>query len=363
MICRTFIFRCLAWLMVTIPFCCRAQQEGELADTVPLRILALGNSYSIDALAYVPEVMASSYPNVDFTMTILYYAKRSIANHYHHLSDQLKYEPMTWKDGKWHLIVSYVEQGVRLEDMFVDQTWDYVVLQEYSLLSDDYSNCFSPDGSVDYLQGLIDACRGFGHEGKFAWLMFPAYPATSYSALHQNGDAMMNGIIDAGKHVMEDHPDITLLMPCGTALHNARKTYLNKCGTCSSHEMFFEDNKHLQAGIGPLIEAYAVVMSLMGTDGEYPYLETIRWPRYKHGVNEGLTPDNEELARLCAIKAIDDPYHYGSPVAVEDIHAEGRQTWDDVYTIDGRLVRQNAKNLDDLPPGIYIAGHRKVIVQ
>ena len=357
------IFTCLMWLMTAIPFCCMAQQQDESTDTIPLRILALGNSYSIDALAYVPKVMASCYPNVDLTLEILYYAKRSIDNNYHHLNDQLKYEPMIWKGGKWHLISSYAKQGIRFEDAFVDQTWDYVVFQEFSLFSDDYSKCFSPDGTIDYLQGLIDACRSFGHEGKFAWLMFPAYPATSFSALHQNGDAMMNGIIDAAKRVMEDHPDITLLMPSGTALHNARKTRLNNYGTCSTHEMFFEDNKHLQAGIGPLIEAYAVVMSLMGTDGDYPFLETIRWPRYKHGTEEGLNPEDEELARLCAIKAVDDPWHYGPPVAVEDIYGNDQPTTGDVYTIDGRLVLHNAQNLDGLPAGIYITGHRKVVVK
>ena len=59
-------------------------------------------------------------------------------------------------------------------------------------------------------------------------------------------------------------------------------------------------------------------------------------------------------------------YYYGSLTAdvvagIRDVQPRAATPADNVYTLDGRLVRRHAKSLEGLPRGIYIVGGKKVV--
>jgi hypothetical protein len=53
----------------------------------------------------------------------------------------------------------------------------------------------------------------------------------------------------------------------------------------------------------------------------------------------------------------------GEPTSVDKI-ADGENLLpNDVYSIDGRMVRKNATTMEGLPKGLYIRGGKKVVVK
>ena len=270
-----------------------------------MRILSVGNSYSMDALSYLPEIAKLYSPNVEVTIGILYYAGATIGEHYAGLT----YELLLYKDGAWTSQASKtLEYAVGLED------WDLVTLHQASQYSDNYASRYfvgrtSTAGQDDLLLGLINKIKGYGYSGQFGWLMTPAYPAGNTSDLGNTQDAMMDGIIDFAENVMANYTDMKVLLPCGDALMRARKSTQFEGIT---NEFFYTDNLHLNRGIGAYIEACAVYEVLLGFNGGCQLQTNLAWAKeaYAHGTETGMTLNNESGAISVAMDAVLEPYSY-----------------------------------------------------
>ena len=122
-----------------------------LAPSGKLRLLAIGNSYTADALAYLPYILQQVAPDIDVTIGICYKSGSTLQNHYEkgiveHAPYEIYYK---WKNGgpwcdahdHWSFGLSYV---------FGNEPWDVVLLQQGSTQSYDYKN-YQP-----YLDYIID---------------------------------------------------------------------------------------------------------------------------------------------------------------------------------------------------------------
>lgn len=283
--------------------------------TDTLRVLSIGNSYSLDALSYVPFIMKAVAPEIYLKLGIMYIGGGGL-NAFYNALDSTTYAPISdglatsfryfWSHGAhaWN-----VRREATMSEVLASEAWDVIALQQQSNMSRDYST-YQP-----YLNQIIewvDERATWQHE--YAWLITPSYPdGLDRLAPDTTSVQMFERILECVRNVQSD-TGIDLLLPCGTAIQNARTTPLDSLGDFG--HLF--DHLHLQDGIPCLIEAYAATATLLARYGlsDRVWTDTTwidqQWLLMKNiqeinGTPVGMSEENRAVAKLCAIKAIENP--------------------------------------------------------
>lgn len=283
--------------------------------TDTLRVLSIGNSYSLDAFSYVPYIMKAVAPEIYLKLDIMYIGAGRLDEFYNAL-DSTTWAPVD--AGRPTSFIHYWSHAampwdgvddVPMTDVITTQPWDVIVLQQQSNASRDYST-YQP-----YLNQIIewlDEKVTWQHE--YAWLITPSYPDNlPRLAPDTTSVQMFERILDCVSNVQAD-TGIELLLPCGTAIQNARTTSLDSLGDLG--HLF--DYLHLQDGIPCLIEAYVATAALLERYGlsERVWSDTtwIDWPwllarniQEINGEPVGMSEENRAIAKQCAIKALENP--------------------------------------------------------
>ena len=259
-----------------------------------LRVLAIGNSYTVDALYYTNQILAGA--GIDNTTYSVYYLHYSGATleHWWNVAAQEDSLEMSFCAGQR----MPVETGT-LKDLLA-QDWDVITFQQYSGYSINYKT-FNP-----WLRQLIDFVKQNcpNKEVTFAWQMAWSYndivepSMSSYNRWLLIGLAIKQMIVSDG---------IDLIIPVGTAIQNARNTSLN------GESQLTCDGKHLDIGIGRYIAActwlqtiFAPVysFSVLG-NGAIPPMGECPPQRF---VSEPVTKENSLIAQQCAVNAVLQPF-------------------------------------------------------
>lgn len=247
-----------------------------------LRILAIGNSFSEDAVennlwnlldeAGIPAVVAN-----------LYIGGCSLERHWNNsVADAAEYRYRKVRGGK--MAERY---GVRLSEALAEEAWTHVSFQQASGLSGLVST-YEP-----YLTGLVGYVKGFVPEGTvFAFHQTWAYSCDSdhpeFPVYGKNQDTMYQRIVNAVSSTLAAHPEITLLIPSGTAIQNGR--------TSSLGDTFNRDGFHLDYHFGRYTAActwFAALTGLRASD--------CRWRP------ESVPEETAVICRKAADLAIDQP--------------------------------------------------------
>lgn len=272
--------------------------------TDTLRVLSIGNSFSLDALSYVPFIMKAVAPEVYLKIGVMYIGAGSLEDFNNALdTNGFRYY---WSYGAqpWDERVN-----VSMAEIIDSQPWDVITLQQMSSLSRDYST-YQP--YLNQIIAWLDSHDSNGHER--GWLITPSYPdGLDRLAPDTTSVQMFERIVESVQCVQRD-TGIELLLPCGTAIQNARTTPLDSLGNFGH---LFE-YLHLQDGIPCLIEAYAATAALLARFGlsDRVWTDTTwvdqQWLSAKNvqeinGAPVGMSEENRAIAKQCAIKAIENP--------------------------------------------------------
>ena len=220
----------------------------EAPDT--LRILAIGNSFSEDAVennlwnlldaAGIPAVVAN-----------LYIGGCTLERHYNNsVADAPEYRYRKVRGG-----VTTEKYGVRLSEGLSDEPWTHVSFQQASGVSGLVST-YEP-----YLTQLVGYVKGFVPEGTVlafhqTWAYAKGSDHPEFPVYSKNQDTMYKRIMNAASSALADHPEITLLIPSGTAVQNGRTSALG--------DTFTRDGFHLDYGFGRYTAACAWFAALTG---------------------------------------------------------------------------------------------------
>ena len=230
-------------------------QGPEVPDT--LRILAIGNSFSADAVEQnLWELFhAAGIPAVIGNIS----APGSYLSHHCNRMESGAPEYRFFKrTGEGATVL----ENQTFLDGLLDESWDYVSLQQASDLSG------LPDTFFPYLPRLV----AFIQEHSKAQIAFHqtwAYPSTStQAAFAQYGNeqmAMYEAIMEAVLHAVTEC-GIEVVIPCGTAVQNAR--------TCLG-DTLNRDGLHLELNYGRFLAACVWYETFSGKDvRENPYCPT-----------------------------------------------------------------------------------------
>lgn len=263
-----------------------------LSDGAEIKILAIGNSYTIDGVEYLDEIASAS--TIDMTKFAVYQCVKSSGSLTTWV-DQYEADTTIWAERKVGLAQASVTSGTLKQ--ILSQDWDIIVLQQVSGDAIDYST-FNP--SLRKLIGYIrESCTN--QNVCIAWQLVWAYYSTFGNPPY--GVDRYNAICKACKQMIADN-GIDVVIPTGTAIQNARNTSLN-----TDHELT-RDGSHLSYGVGRYVAACTWFCRLLTPIFNVPILgnsavHTVTEEEKSMSTYEtsDVTADNNLLCQKCAFYA------------------------------------------------------------
>ncbi len=186
----------------------------------PLRVLAIGNSFSVDALE---QEMFELVKAADREILIgnLYIGGCSIDRHLKNMKEDLaeySYRKINI-EGRADTIAN-----CKLSYALSDEKWDYITFQQSSPISGQYESFANVPELISLVRTAV------GPEPTFLWHMTWAYSPDSkhdgFANYGKDQTAMYNAIVECAQRVLADNPELKGIIPCGTAIQNARTSAL-----------------------------------------------------------------------------------------------------------------------------------------
>lgn len=214
-----------------------------------LRVLAIGNSFSADALEHHFYPVCRS-GGVEVVATNLYIPSCTLRDHLRHMqADDAAYSARRVVGD-----TVLVTEGVSLSAVMQQEPWDFVTLQQASHYSGLWST-YTP-----YLGALIDSIRSRCPLARVCWHQTWAYPASSRVKsfaryYHHSQQEMYDSIHACTQRVMSRY-DIDVLIPTGSAIQQARQTSLG--------DTFNRDQLHLNRSYAQWLASLVWYRALTG---------------------------------------------------------------------------------------------------
>lgn len=267
-------------LLTLFVLCLSVSAAAAQKDT--LRVLAIGNSFSQDAVEQNLHEIALE-DGQEMIIGNMYIGGCSLERHYGNaLNGSRDYQyRKVGTDG-----VRHNTKGVTLDEALADESWDIVTFQQSSPLSG-FIDSYEP-----YLGGLVKYVRKRTKPGvRLMWHQTWAYAA---GAVHphfpdygRDQKKMYGMIMEAsGKACVKYGFDV---IPVGTAIQNLRKTF--------SRENCTRDGYHLNNGVGRFTAALTWYEAISG--------HSVEGGKFKPAV---ITDSLAVAARLSAHAAVQNPY-------------------------------------------------------
>ena len=251
------------------------------SQTDTLKVLAIGNSFSEDA---VEEHLSQLAQAEGLTVVIgnMYIGGCSLERHVNNLRGNLpeyRYRKFDPKGSMKEI------NGYTLEKVLAEEDWDYISVQQVSSFSG------MPETYSPWLPELVDFVKARVPDAEIMFHMTWAYaPNSDHGAFVNYGKDQMkmyNAIVSA---VWQEAPKvgIDLIIPSGTAIQNARTSFLGNDLT--------RDGYHLKRHIGRYIAACTWLEAVLGVN-----------PVGNSYCPEGITPEECKAAQKAAHKAVKKP--------------------------------------------------------
>lgn len=277
-----------------------------------LKVLDIGNSYTQDAQAYLPQIIEASGIDSDFS---LYRAFRPSAsfktwvdcwNDADNESYSIDFCAGTSLDG----ISGYgsASDGALFRKVLQSVKWDIILIHQVSTYSNDYS-LWEGNGAGGYLQDLIRIIRMTNPQATIGYLMTHSYRGTYWANSEGSSLLRWRNTAEATRQLKLEY-GIDFIIPYGTAVQNLRASSLN-----DSYE-FSEDGTHMGAGLGDYVAGCCYFESLLAPRyGVSIWGNTFRLTNLDEGVGgrKNITDQTAIVAQKAAILATLDMWNVSDP--------------------------------------------------
>lgn len=321
-----------------------------------LRMLCIGNSFSLDGTAYLGEMMVDAgIPTDSFGIYCAVKAGASLEYWWQQYKRDAPIEEFLYMGGRLHTSIDATGSShpgkVTLREV-LREPWDVIVVQQCVALSD------QPDTFEPYLTSLIQAIRQECPRGKevtIAWQMVWSKGEASAGGPH--GEAGWKRIVETARSAC-DQAGITTIIPTGTAIQNARLRQ-----AFAHTDALTRDGLHLLYGVGRYLAALTWYETICRPifalpaplpSGKIQEMDAAKSPA------EPVTGENYALCHRCALDAVSHPFDLtdeeGNLVIREKgyyriLEAQERG----VYLINGMKVQEIPAE------GIYILNGKKYL--
>lgn len=286
-----------------------------------IRLLAIGNSYTDDALSYVPFIMKNM--GIDIEIGIMMQSSSSLEMHVENWENQNAVYYLRYYNGS----SSWQDLGLKsIQNVLSEYRWDLISLQQSS------QTAFSWEKYQPWCNRLINYITNYvNYNIKFIWYQPMARPAQINSGVNWSDEVITEHYVNtaqSSKRLFEETL-VQHVVPIGTAIQNARTItavkvlgdYVDNANNTSGYGYLTpNDGVHLQEGFPCQIAAYTFVLSLLslcGFSDKSILGETTRataeWATSKnipspHGEYIDTTDEYAIIAQKCAVMAVKKPY-------------------------------------------------------
>ena len=261
-----------------------------------LKVLAIGNSFVDDPMAYFDKIIRSS--GIDRSNLCVYSAVKSSASldYWANVCDDSTIVSLHRRSG---LLEMPVVEGPLTE--ILAQDWDVVSVQQVSTLAQDTTKLLP---SLPYLVNVIRS-KCPNKDVVIAWQQVWSFwnEAKGMAASIQNWQNI-NVVV---KHTL--YYGVDIVIPTGTAIQNARGTTLN-----TPHGLL-RDDKHLAYGAGRYVAACTWFEALIAPVFDVSVVgntavHAITYNEQNNSIYETVpvTNENRTLCQQCAAAAVSHPY-------------------------------------------------------
>ena len=239
-------------LLLLLCLCLPAHaQVDSLARDSIVRVLAVGNSFSQDAVEqYLWELADEA--GVRMIIGNAYRGGQGFRSHWIDVTEQNNtFEYRKVVDGQ-----RTNSPRRSLESIITDEPWQYVTFQQVSQESG-LTTTFEPylTNLIEYAQGLQtnpDAVYGY-HQ---TWAYSHDSTHGGFANYGNRQDVMYDSICAAVQYATAQHPELRFVVPSGTAIQNARTTWLG--------DNMNRDGYHLDLKMGRYTAACAWLETITG---------------------------------------------------------------------------------------------------
>ncbi len=294
-----------------------------------LKVLMIGNSFADDTINYAYEIAKSAgIPEENILVADIYIGGCVLDTHWANAQSnapayRFGLEREGWFDGS-----SYnnwtMEQAIKYAE------WDFITLQQGSAGSGIESSYSNLQNLMDYVLGIATDETNNPNANpnvKLVWHQTWAYaqntPNSGFSSYGNNQMTMYNSI-QSCLQTQVLTKDFAAIIPNGTAIQNARTSYIGDSLTRDEYD-------HLSYDAGRYIAAMGLVGVLTGRD-----MSTVTWKPTDSGFNY---PMNDKMIAMCKeswANAVASPYEITDskylPESISDIF-EGDGTKESPYLI------------------------------
>lgn len=219
----------------------------------PLRILAIGNSFTKCTMAYVGR-LCNNLGVTNVTIQRLYRDGSSLKGWCgKDTANPAKNVDLTATLTTYDVVIASgdTRKGNGTLAQILNHQWDYIMLQQVSTDADDYTT-YEP-----YLSELIDYILTYcpNKDVRFIWNLTWQVSGAAYS-----------DIVSAVKTMMEEHGhSFDIIVPTGTAMQNVRATTIAQSTNINggSANNFTRDGKHINGGVGDYVLACTFYTSVI----------------------------------------------------------------------------------------------------
>ncbi len=216
-------------------------EEYTLDFSKNLKVLAIGNSFSVDGMEYLYKI-ANDYGVPNITLGILYIPGASLSTHVNSITNSLNnYVYYKNTNDIW----SYNNSNSSLLYGLIDEDWDIITIQQvsgYSGLPATYNEDI--DTIINYVNN-----NKTNISAEIVWHMTWAYQGnsthTDFYRYSSNQLTMYNAIINTVQEKIETRDDLAYVIPSGTAIQNVRTSYLGDTLTRDGYHLSFDYGRYI----------------------------------------------------------------------------------------------------------------------
>lgn len=304
------------------------------------RVLTIGNSFSQDAVEqYLYELAEAA--GQDLVIGSMVIGGCDLDKHWTNMQNDNA-------DYFYRKIDRRVDNGekketkdYKLSQALVDEKWDYISLQQVSGKSGLYE-------TYTNLPNLIASVKKVRPDANIVLHQTWAYASNSthsdFKNYNQNQNAMYTAIVETVNKAKSDNPEITMIVPSGTAIQNGRTSYLGDTFNRPDGTMYY----HLETTYGRYTAACTWFSALLGDVRHNTYQpETVNDNQAKIA-RQSAYAAIQEPDKVTDMSRYDPPISFESPVYVDFGSGKSSSPWNNVTisaaTVPVTLVDANGNN-------------------
>ena len=221
-----------------------------------LKILAIGNSFSEDAMKHLYNI-AAALGYEDVVLGNMFIGGGTLAQHRQYAEDNTSYTLQKIVKGVRTNYTRSLKNGIQ------NEAWDFITLQQGS----GSSGLAETYGDLDWLVDYIKTNKT-NPDARIGWHMTWAYQQDSthneFGKYNRDQLTMYHGILNAVQTKVLANPDIDFVIPAGTAVQNMRTSYVGDTLT--------RDGYHMSYNLGRYIVGLTWFKTIIGQP-----IDTITW--------------------------------------------------------------------------------------